>query len=331
MKKLLIALAVAFSVAATLEAVQAEFSYQGVLKDLNNVAMTGTKMVELRLYNRATGGTPLWGHTYNVLLDSSGLFNIEVSDNTGSEIVSGVLGDVLAANETIYIGLTVSGTSGEIVPRQKLLSVPFAAVAANVSQASGNFTVVGDLHAKSGSFSGLLTATYVNVDKSVSAGSVTSRGYARVSGDLTVSGVISGFGIAPIGSIIMWSGEPNNIPDGWALCNGQTKNGHVTPDLRDRFIVGAGLNYSVGAKGGTNEVTLTLSQIPSHSHKYRFTGADVEGNYKKSNFFYNQDNHYPSLVNTNQTLSAGGDANGNTVPHENRPPYYALCFIMRTS
>ena len=333
MKKLLIALAAAFSAAATLEAAQAEFSYQGVLKDLNNVAMTGNKTVELRLYNRATGGSALWGRKYSVLLDSNGLFNIEVSDSLGSQIsgISGVLANVLAANESLYIGLTIQGTSGEIVPRQKLLPVPFAAVAADVSRASGNFTVAGTLLATNGTFSGVLTARDVTANSLTAESTLTASGSAHVTGDLTVSGLITGFGIAPIGSIIMWSGSENNIPSGWALCNGQTVSGRTTPDLRDRFIVGAGGNYAVGATGGVNQVTLTLNQIPSHSHKYVFTGADVEGSYKKSNFFYNQDKHYSSLVNTNETLSTGGDTNGNTVPHETRPPYYALCFIMRTS
>ena len=334
MKKLLIALAAAFSAAATLEAAQAEFSYQGVLKDLNNAAMTGTKTVELRLYNQATGGTALWGRKFSVLLDSNGLFNIEVSDSVGSQIsgISSVLANVLAANESLYIGLTIQGTSGEIVPRQKLLPVPFAAVAADVSRASGNFTVTGTLLATNGTFSGMLTAKDVTVRNSIKAEStLTASGNAQVTGDLTVSGVISGFGIAPVGSIIMWSGATDSIPEGWTLCDGTSKNGYTTPDLRNRFIVGAGGSYAVGDTGGVNQVALTLNQIPSHTHKYVFTGADVEGSYKKSNFFYNQDNHYSTLVNTNQTLSAGGDANGNAVPHENRPPYYALCFIMRTS
>src|SRR5690606_35053309 len=71
----------------------------------------------------------------------------------------------------------------------------------------------------------------------------------------------SGIGV-PSGVIMMWSGSTSTIPAGWFLCNGS--NG--TPDLRNRFIVGAGSTYGVGATGGANEVTLTESQIPSHSH-----------------------------------------------------------------
>src|SRR5690554_5897142 len=62
--------------------------------------------------------------------------------------------------------------------------------------------------------------------------------------------------VVPTGGIILWSGPIANIPAGWALCNGD--NG--TPDLRNRFIVGAGSTYSVGDTGGTDSVTLTTAQ-----------------------------------------------------------------------
>jgi len=64
------------------------------------------------------------------------------------------------------------------------------------------------------------------------------------------------------GVIVMWSGSIANIPAGWALCNGA--NG--TPDLRNRFVVGAGSTYAVGATGGADSVTLTAAQMPTHNH-----------------------------------------------------------------
>jgi hypothetical protein len=75
----------------------------------------------------------------------------------------------------------------------------------------------------------------------------------------------------PSGVIVMWSGSTASIPAGWALCNGL--NG--TPDLRNRFVIGAGSAYSPGTLGGAathaHTITvsphvLTLNQIPSHSH-----------------------------------------------------------------
>lgn len=68
--------------------------------------------------------------------------------------------------------------------------------------------------------------------------------------------------MVPKGGIILWSGAIANIPAGWALCNGS--NG--TPDLRNRFVVGAGSTYAVGDTGGADSVTLTAAQMPTHNH-----------------------------------------------------------------
>ena len=70
----------------------------------------------------------------------------------------------------------------------------------------------------------------------------------------------------PVGTIVMWGGT--NIPSDWALCDG-TKG---TPDLRDRFIVGAGSAYSIGNTGGTSTVKLTEEQMPEHKHLLFFNG-----------------------------------------------------------
>jgi hypothetical protein len=74
--------------------------------------------------------------------------------------------------------------------------------------------------------------------------------------------------VVPTGAIIMWGGLVASIPAGWQLCDGS--NG--TPDLRDRFIVGAGSTYSPGATGGANSVTLATNQMPSHTHSVSVSG-----------------------------------------------------------
>lgn len=100
--------------------------------------------------------------------------------------------------------------------------------------------------------------------------------------------------VIPVGVITMWSGSVDTIPDGWALCNGE--NG--TPDLRNRFIVGAGDSYSVGNTGGVESVIMydTLR-----------TGGSI-----MSRFY-----------------SIPEKAGENTYTWDNRPPYYALCYIMK--
>lgn len=150
--------------------------------------------------------------------------------------------------------------------------------------------------------------------------------------------------LVPQGGIILWSGSVANIPDGWAICDGA--NG--TPDLRNRFVVGAGDDYAVAATGGADNVTLTTAQIPGHTHTVSGTAASAGSH-----------SHGLSQLrsNTNNLLqqglfdrAAGGGVTGYTTDaagahthsvtgtaastggggsHENRPPYYALAYIMK--
>ena len=126
----------------------------------------------------------------------------------------------------------------------------------------------------------------------------------------------------PVGGIILWSGSVASIPTGWALCDGTNS----TPDLRDRFVVGAGSTYSVDDTGGADSVTLTTSQIPSHTHSYTDSyvlqsafpsaGIDID---------FNSNTYNPNGLLNKTTGSTGGGGS-----HENRPPYYALAYIMKT-
>lgn len=78
----------------------------------------------------------------------------------------------------------------------------------------------------------------------------------------------------PIGCILPYAGSLSKIPAGWKLCNGQ--NG--TPDLRDRFIVGAGHSYNSGAKGGEASKKLTVDMLPEHRHTFFAAGStDSDG------------------------------------------------------
>jgi microcystin-dependent protein len=167
--------------------------------------------------------------------------------------------------------------------------------------------------------------------------------------------------LVPPGAIIMWSGSINDIPVGWALCDG--RNG--TPDLRDRFIVGAGGSYNVGDTGGLKEVALTVAQMPqhnhtstcsstgSHAHSATFTGSSHGWNRTllgaSASWAYRASQSdegvgvwgiggasltvdVPGItIGTNgshqHTITVNSAGSGSA--HENRPPYYALCFIMK--
>lgn len=117
------------------------------------------------------------------------------------------------------------------------------------------------------------------------------------------------------GMIMLWSGSIATIPSGWVLCNGS--NG--TPDLRDRFVVGAGSTYAVSDTGGEATHTLTAAEMPSHTHTHTHGAAPGSGSALAC---YGSSGASPASFSTNSAGSGGA--------HENRPPYYALAYIMKT-
>ena len=300
------------------------FAYQGALKSISGEPLTGEQTVEFRLYDQATGGTPLWGRRLTILLNEQGLFNVELSDEAGEALEGTSSSDSLAAivtlssASTLYVGLTVSGSDGETVPRQRLLSVPYAVFAGDAANASGDFAVADSLFAAGLGVSGNTTIS----------GNAIVKGPATVKGNLGVSGTVSGLGTAPVGAIVLWGGNAGQIPDGWALCNGQIVNGRQTPDLSGRFVVGYNADDSdydsPGKTGGKKTHTLDTNELPVHYHTYSFKGADLKLGWDGDNYFYDASGHYSGNNNTCTTDSAGGGG-----PHENRPPYYTLCYIMR--
>ena len=329
MKKLVIGIifAVAACAALTGFAAGAAFTYQGVIKEVGGtVPANKNRTIQFRIYDGPTVDTPLWGRAYNVLLDANGLFNTAITDAAGSEI-DGVTSTGLAAilaqksGTTLYIGLTVDGSSGEISPRQALLAVPYAIHASDAAAASGDFIVEGQTTLKGGlEVTGgqvtvpALSATSLSVTGNISAGT---------------AGVFSGYGTIPVGGIIMWSGSANEVPDGWALCDGRTISGKTTPNLKGKFVVGydpSDSDYNaVGKTGGYKNITLTVEQIPAHKHNnsVRTVGyaAAYNGSKEAATFDGNSKNNgHENII---------GQDTGGGQPHENRPPYYAMCFIMR--
>jgi len=211
-------------------------------------------------------------------------------------------------------------------------------------------------------------------------------------GDINTSGKIKekGADLLPTGMVMMWYGAIAAIPSGWVLCDGT--NG--TPDLRDRFVVGAGSAYAFKDSGGsanntanvnnlnhthsftsasslnsvtgsTDAYTLSTGDIPSHSHAWGISSNypvhdPINGTaFSPTNLWSdNAGNHYPMVLFSDGqaiTGSTGGNqghshsisslnlshthagttnnpsfATNPSVTFDNRPPYYALAYIMKT-
>ena len=136
------------------------------------------------------------------------------------------------------------------------------------------------------------------------------------------------------GMIIIWSGSLGSIPSGWVLCDGT----NATPDLRDRFIAGAGNTYAVGAVGGSADaITVTHTHTatsvvtdPGHTHTndaiYFGTGG-IASSTGGSNLVVGATINSAVTGVTVATTNANAGTSGTNA---NLPPYYALAYIMKT-
>ena len=371
----------------TTPAENGSFAYQGVLKSGDGGPVSSrNQTIQFRLYNSPTDSSgKLWGRAFAVLLDADGLFNVEISDS-GSALPNEAfayehLRDALVATAggPLYIGLTVANSSGEIRPRQRILSVPYATIAGDVSSTSGNLSVGGTMTANVVNTGSIVTSDEANLASLIVHGEAEiGTGLNVRSGTTTINGTSVTIGASttvnsplnvnqgdisvdkdhaflrndvdiavPVGGIIMWSGKSSDVPAGWAICDGNwvdcIKDGKTariqTPDLRDRFIVGAGHDYALGAKGGQNTATLTAAQsgLPAHTHNMQhdhgvtLRGKEATGTQSK---VFRSGAESPSKSEQRTSASSKTDTDANTAKpaseaHENRPPYYALFYIMR--
>jgi hypothetical protein len=206
-----------------------------------------------------------------------------------------------------------------------------AFITQNATTVSATGTVTGG----NVSATGTVTGSTVNATTVSATGSVI--GANVITGSLSVSGTNN---IIPTGVITMWSGSIATIPTGWFLCNGS--NG--TPDLRDRFIVGAGSTYAVAATGGSanaNVISHTHTATVTDPGHYHLMGNGSEGSL---NALYGNDGNQGSgwrianaggagvngrtnAVAANVTVSNSTEGSSGT--NANLPPYYALAYIMK--
>jgi microcystin-dependent protein len=264
----------------------------------------------LAFYDSSAGVTDFRfvGHSFTntnvaktlVLRDASG--NFAASFITAG-LIGNVLGDVtgnvtgnVSGNVSGNVTGNINGTVGATTP---------AAGAFTTLSASGNTTMTNTLT--------------VNASVGTAGQSLLSRG----------AGLSPQWGASFVtGMIMMWSGSIVSIPTGWLICDGTNS----TPDLRNKFIVGAGSTYAVNATGGSADLV-----VPSHTHTATDSGhihsvTIPSGRFQPQANGQNQTNpYYDASVNTatgfaNITVSTTGVSPTNA----NLPPYLALAYIMKS-
>jgi len=178
-------------------------------------------------------------------------------------------------------------------------------------------------------------------------GDLAVTGTSTFTGAVTLTGGIAGGGFIPTGGIIIWSGAANAIPTGWLLCNGSSG----TPDLRNRFVVGAGSTYAVAATGGSADAivvshthTASTNTTGAHTHNFNKNSGQSTSFWGSNDYLaasaggsnFNLSTGTTDQQNTVSIASAGDhshtvtvDSTGSSGTNANLPPYYALCYIMK--
>ena len=153
--------------------------------------------------------------------------------------------------------------------------------------------------------------------------------------ELAVSDGLIGNGTFPLGGIIMWSGAISAIPTGWSLCDGS--NG--TPDLRNRFVLGATNDgsdgtypgISVSQTGGTADAVVVSHNHSitdnGHTHTQTGGGTDDDGGANVPGGTSTGTMNNISTVTTGISINTEGVSGTN----QNLPPFLALAYIQRTS
>lgn len=138
--------------------------------------------------------------------------------------------------------------------------------------------------------------------------------------------------VVPAGGIIMWSGATSAIPSGWALCDGN--NG--TPNLTNKFVIGAGGTYAVNATGGSKDAVVVSHTHgitepnggQGHKHTMEFTETDSgNGRSEESGNGNSAGTHDTSFATTGISINSEGVSGTD----KNLPPYLALAYIMKLS
>ncbi len=220
---------------------------------------------DLRITDNSTFGNNISVKTLWVSSNASITGNLTVGNNL-------ILGNNLTvANDTNTKNLWVSNNAsitGNLVVGGDLNVNTNANILNNV-------TIGGDLRVSDcGTFATNLAANSLTISSNAAiTGTLTVNSTSTLKNDVYVTGIIyqNGYNMFPVGTILMWYGTEANVPAGWAICDGRTLLGYLTPDLRGRFVLGSGAGSGLttrtaGQRGGVETVTLTQTQIPSHNH-----------------------------------------------------------------
>ncbi len=334
--------------------------------------------VVFRVFDASSGGTLIWseqqtvtvdGGRYSIQLGRGGPFGTEPRPALASVFRSSTASDRFL--EATVNGVGPGRADFTTAPRVRMVPGAYALVSRHAMVAdrlvnSGSANVISIVETRVG----------INVTNPAAAlqvaGTAKASGAIRVGGNADVRGVATarnwtGRGAAPVGSVILWSGTVVDKPQGWALCDGTVVNGFRTPDLRGRFVLGAGAgagltDRAVGQTGGAERHVLTEAELPAHAHSIPSATGGTDTRWGHQHSFLGEAHrnwdewspmrHPAGFLATGNEVSADVRSNisttgnsghqhaldlpptpssgvGGGAPLDNMPPYYVLAYLVR--
>lgn len=264
-----------------------------------------------------------------------------VADGTGVSV-----GLNVGAGKTLSAAGTVNAASGTLILPQNTVTAQ-TAEGAVVWDTNDDLLTVGTGTGRKTMVDTVATQTLSGktfTSPTINGGTINNASIGAstpASGAFTTLSANGAVDFLPLGVIVLWYGDINNPPQGWRVCDGNFS----TPDLRGRFIIGAGVGgaYAANTTGGSkdavvvahNHTAVSTVTDPGHTHVIQRSGDQMRGDGNKG---------YPFELNGIGTPSSGGvtpTATGVTVAttvntngvdglNANLPPYYALAYIMRS-
>ena len=322
-----------------------------------------------------TGNNLLIGNERGIILEGpqTGHVIMGIQSTTGNEAFAILSAPPTGSNEPTYKKLIANFAANGKVGIGTSSPKEILHVVGNIT-GSGNIEVNGT--AKIGGILSGSADAYIKGSTTLS-GALTIKTVANAASATNYNylvressgGVTKQVNAAPIpqGGIIMWSGAVQSLPSGWNLCDGGTYNSVVTPDLKNKFLVGSNnttgtptttISGSAVSTGGatthshganTNNHALTTAQMPQHTHTYKDSyyieinnpgvgangaigGVDYLGGTKyKGSGDSDTDNKYVYWRNGTTAQTGNSNAHNHSINSDfNLPPYFALAYIMYT-
>ena len=323
-----------------------------------------------RIYDASTAGNALWTEQHTLTV-TGGNFQVLLGEGAAyasepKPPLSSIFLGAASSDRHVEVTLKAAGGGGSdltIMPRSRLTPSPWTFLAARARTAASlvnhlNAAVISTSSGRVGINKPNPTEA-LDVAGTITAVSATATSSANLGTTVTANS-LSGKGSTPVGSIIMWTGS--TPPSGWALCDGQVASGIRTPDLRGRFLMGAGAgtgltSRTAGDTGGEEAHALSLAGMPAHDHfldpppqsmggagwhtHEHVSGVGSSANPWVSTFAWWTSGAVGGSASIQYTTLSGEHGHlvdpgaldtasvGGGQPHNNMPPFYVLAFIMR--